>query len=49
LYQVDYARFWLPLAAGACLTALALVVSLVPARRTAKLDPAAVLHEPPRW
>jgi putative ABC transport system permease protein len=49
LYGVDAARYWMPAAAALMLALLAAAVSWIPARRTARLDPAVVLHEPPRW
>ena len=49
LYGVEAARYWVPVAAALLLTVLAVLASLAPARRTARLDPAVVLHEPPRW
>jgi ABC-type antimicrobial peptide transport system permease subunit len=49
LYGVETARYWMPAAAAVTLGLLAAAVSWIPARRTARLDPAVVLHEPPRW
>jgi putative ABC transport system permease protein len=48
-YGIDATPYWSLILSSAGIAALAILVSLIPARRTARTDAAVVLHTPPRW